>query len=161
MSSQYSKLGILFKRYELATIHSIFITLRLATAVYDRTNFTILDVLDLSDPLPTNYTAAEFFNIFDLALKFDARSTDSYLYTAFQFLNYLTQFLAVRQGASRASLNFEGTLPLRQLIAVPILVFNNQFMEQASGVLPSQNRNRTASLVNPGYQVSSPCSQLT
>jgi hypothetical protein len=112
-----------------------------------------LDVLNLSDPLPTNYTPAEFFTIFDLALKFDARSTDSFLYTAFQFLDYLSEFLAVRQGTSRASLNFEGTLRLRQLIAVPILVFNNQFIEQNGAVLPAQNRNRTASLVIPGYQV--------
>src|SRR5947207_12710299 len=34
---------------------------RRASAVFDRFNFTITDVIDLSDPVPTNYTAKDFF----------------------------------------------------------------------------------------------------
>ena len=129
------------------------ITQRLATTVYDRTNLTIIDIFELSTPTPTSYAPSDFFPIFGLALDFDTRALDNIHYTAFQYLEYLTTFVQEQLALSRNA-GFEGTLALRQLMATPVLVFNNQFIEQNTDhSLPSENLNRTATLVVPGYQV--------
>jgi len=39
---------------------------RRATTTYDRSNLTIMDVVDLSPPIPTNYTAEDFFFFYDI-----------------------------------------------------------------------------------------------
>jgi len=44
----------------------ITISRRIATTVYDINNYTILDIFDLSNPTPTNYTAEEFLDIFEM-----------------------------------------------------------------------------------------------
>src|SRR5436309_3423328 len=66
---------------------------RRASTVFGRTNYTILDVIDLSDPIPVNYTAEDFFTFYDVIFQFNSSQPDFYLTTQFQFLLSISSFL--------------------------------------------------------------------
>src|SRR5271167_3938065 len=42
------------------------VTNRRASTVFDRFNATIIDIINFSDPTPTNYTAEDFFSLLDI-----------------------------------------------------------------------------------------------
>jgi len=123
----------------------------MATTVYDRTNDTILQVLDLTNPLPTNYSAEDFLKVFDLALEVDF--VPGYLNsTQYQNLEYLAVWFVP---SATYDVDYAKLLQLNQFIATPIQVFNYQFLQTPgiSLIVPPENLNKTGDLVKPRYQV--------
>jgi len=122
-----------------------------ATTVYDRTNDTILQVLDLTNPLPTNYSAEDFLKVFDLALEIDF--APGFLNsTQYQNLEYLAVWFVP---SANYDVDYAKLLQLNQFIATPIQVFNYQFF-QSPGIpliVPLENLNKTGDLAKPRYQV--------
>lgn len=123
----------------------------LATTVYDRTNDTVLQVLDMTDPLPTNYSAEDFLKVFDLALEVDF--VPGYQNsTQYQNLEYLAVWFVP---SATYDVDYSKLLQLNQFIATPIQVLNYQFL-QTPGIpliVPPENLNKTGDLVKPRYQV--------
>jgi hypothetical protein len=102
------------------------ITKRISSTVCGRSNLTILDVLDLSDPSPTNYTAETFFEIFESEAFnwgnqthfFDTGDESTINSTALNI--FLDVILAIDN-----SDDYDFTAGfLRQFLAVPVLVYN-------------------------------------
>jgi len=116
---------------------------RFATTVYDRSNYTILEVLELSEPVSANYTPQEFFQFYDMALDFSSDTSSGVTnFMFFQAINYDIN------GQSSGQLDLvEITAHLRRLIVVPISVFNSRFLDPlGTSDIPSENMNRPAAL---------------
>jgi hypothetical protein len=141
---------------EYSTVLSI--TEYTATTVYDRTNFTILDVTEMSNPTPVSYSPGDFFAVFDHALAVSLLDGTNAIDV--QFLFYLTPLL---EWAQKNAINDYRQLELlRQFMTVPLLVYTNQFMNAPDSKqlpVPLENQNRSAALVTVGYQVR-PCLSL-
>jgi hypothetical protein len=125
------------------------ITKRLATTAYDYGNRTILDVWNLSDPVPTNYTSDLFFPVFDKA--FPLSEDASWL-----------PDLVKSHISGQPSIMLE---TLKQLMAVPILAYNVRFSGIATFNLDltgiatlyysgfPENSNRSAEFAKQSYKV--------
>jgi hypothetical protein len=48
---------------DLESITQMTVWKRYGSTVMDRSNFTILDILDLADPVPVTYKAQDFLNL--------------------------------------------------------------------------------------------------
>ena len=66
---------------------------RRASAVFNRFNFTITDVINLSDPVPTNYTGDDFFVFYEIIFAVDESNTDSFKSTQYLFLTSVASYL--------------------------------------------------------------------
>jgi hypothetical protein len=124
------------------------ITQRIATTVYDISNTTILRILDLGDATSTNFTASDFFKAFNVAIgvSLEPGFLNS---TQYQMLEYLSVYFTPAPGVNVA---YDKILQLKQFIATPVLVYNNQFLDMP-GDLPSDNLNKKGDVVIPSYQV--------
>jgi hypothetical protein len=102
---------------------------RQSTTVFDRSNLTIIDIVNISDPTPTNYTVNDFFTFYDII--FLVNETDpSY--------NITPQYLLVRllnEDLISNPLNWfnigaaSGVSKLQQLLTTIPLIFNNMFWQ--------------------------------
>lgn len=115
---------------------------RFATTVYGRTNYTILDFLEFTEPVSANYTVDEFFQFYDMAFDFDSNTPSSQ--TNFMFFEALNYDI-VGQSSGFIDLT-EAAAHLRRLIAIPVSVFNDRFLDPLGNDLPKDNMNRTAAL---------------
>ena len=127
---------------------------RRATTVFDRSNLTIIDILDLSDPTPTNYTADDFFAFYDLFLM--VNETEPFYNITAQY-SLLTILMAVINGNGENWFDIgdvSGVSSLQQLLATIPLIFNSAFW----GFPLSSNLNmgKSVALAVPGYRVATP-----
>jgi len=108
------------------------VTQRNATTVYDRSNFTILDVYNLSAPIPANYTADLFLQAFRLASTYNNNSDSLSLNLA--FANLVTVESLNGNSADEPVNGVQVLTNLKRLMALPVLVYNSPFLtgEQAS-----------------------------
>ena len=120
----------------------ITISRRRATAVYSRSNYTILDIQNASSPEPTTYDPIkDFFPIYDMAMYVPPNLTD--VTTALDYMSWICG-----QGISDSY--YDAHMLLRQLISVPVGLFNDVY----AGVgFPPDNQNTTGSLSIPAYRV--------
>jgi len=99
---------------------------RRATTVFDRYNYTILDVIELDENWETtNYGSEDFLALFDSVFHFDPTQPDWSTSVQFSFVNTLAAYLTNRIQKQEVSGADEGLSSLRALFAVPILEFNN------------------------------------
>jgi hypothetical protein len=130
------------------------ITRRLATTVYDYRNQSILGLTNLTDPTPTNYTAIDFIDIFEvvLTLPSGALEQDTVVGT---FLNIMynqisappassTEVCWAQQAGGTSSLS-----GLFQAIALPITLIGVD-----PETIPADNQYITASFARPYFRVS-------
>lgn len=111
------------------------ITLRNATVIYNAINGSIVDAIDFeAEAIPTNYTANDFFTVYDVALN-NAYQTEFYS-IQYQFLLDLVEFYTTptQIGATAA---YE-SMVLKQFVATPLLVYNNAF-GTGDGPTPAAN----------------------
>lgn len=105
-----------------------------------------MDILDISDPIPTAYTPDQFFQIFDRVLEVEVTSPKS---TNAQFFSYIAWMQGSEEQVTGPG-DYLGTRVLRQFIATAILVYNDQFMRTYH---PIGNVNCSAGLALTGNQV--------
>jgi hypothetical protein len=126
------------------------ITKRVASAVFDRFNFTIMDVTGLSDPSPVDYSPQDFFGFYEAIFAVDPKLNESdwTLSTQYSFLLILTSFLESVKGTQINSGTGAQQLRLQEFLATPIALFNNAEI----GALTPDMGN-TLALAIPSYRV--------
>jgi hypothetical protein len=126
------------------------ITKHVASAVFDRFNFTIMDVTGLSDPSPVDYSPEDFFGFYEaiFAVNPALNASDWTLSTQYSFLLILTSFLESVKGTQINSGTGAQQLRLQEFLATPIALFNN-----AQIGLLTPNMGNTLALAIPSYRV--------
>jgi len=124
---------------------------RRATTVFDRSNLTILDILNISDPTPTSYTTNDFFAFYDIL--FAVNETEPFYNVTAQF-SIITILLSVINGNGENWFDIGdvgGVLSLQQVLATIPLIFNSAFWQLS---LPSNlNMGQSIGLAIPRYKV--------
>ena len=122
------------------------ISKRRASTVFSRSNFTILDVINLSDPSPVNYTADNFFSFYEVLFKFF--SSADITSTQFTFLLSISNYLLTNQGEQIDDGVGIRQLRLQEFLACPLVIFNNAYIEE---LMPDMGNS--LSLAVPAYRV--------
>jgi hypothetical protein len=123
------------------------ITERRASTVFNRSNYTIMDIIKISDASPTNYTVNDFFLLYEIIFAFNASKEDASLTTQYLFLEAIVQNL---QNGLKANDLTTGArlLQLQAFLAAPLVVFNNIVWGG-----PTPNMGNSAALAVPSYRV--------
>lgn len=121
---------------------------RRASAVFDRFNFTITDVIDLSGPVPTNYTAKDFFTFFDIVLALNQTDANWWKTTQYLFLLGIQTYLGDPTSVQNGTGSDDRLSRLQEFMATPIFLFNN-FVYGG----PVEGLGRSATLAIPSYRV--------
>jgi len=116
---------------------------RRASTVFDRSNFTITEIISLSDPKPTNYTPEDFFHFYAIVFAVDENQANYTSTIQYLFLYSIASFL-IEQVTERAV----DLARLRQFLATPLLIFNN--VEYGG---PTFDMGKSVSLAIPSYRV--------
>jgi hypothetical protein len=120
---------------------------RRASTVFDRFNYTIIDIPYLSNPVAMNYTAEDFFAFYERVFYINqtapgVESSTPYLFMVLieEFFGNINQIAAIDDRLSR----------LYELLAVPMFSFNNvsYFPDE---VIP--NMGNSISLATVSYRV--------
>jgi len=132
------------------------ITRRRATTAFDRSNLTITDILDISEPIPTNYTANDFFIFYDIL--FSVNQSEPYYDLTAQYL-MMTALHSDINGDGRRINSFDigllgSLLDLQQLLAAIPLLFNSMFWELP--VALDVSMGKSVALAIPRYRVATP-----
>jgi hypothetical protein len=122
---------------------------RRASTVFDRSNFTILDIIDFSDPLPTAHTPADYFLFYEVIFAVDT-SVDHYNQTVqYLFLDIVSSYLR-NEVNSQIDIK-EHLLKLQEFLATPIAIFTNIMWD-----IPTPNLGQSITLATPSYRVRPP-----
>jgi hypothetical protein len=127
---------------------------RRATTIFDRSNYTILEITDLTDPVPTSYSPADLFGFYDLLLNVNETKQNWQYTTQFSLLFSLASYLHINQDNQLDSGGESRQLQLQAFLATPFAVFND-----ASFVLPDtvpddpSIMGKQVGLAVPGYRV--------
>jgi len=122
---------------------------RRATTVFDRSNLTIIDILEISNPVPTNYTPDDYFTFYDIVFGVDESEP---------FYNLTAQYLLISQLDTNLTplenpfdLGLAGNvLSLQQVLIAVHLIFNNMYW---SYPFPYDNMGKRIALAVSSYQV--------
>jgi hypothetical protein len=134
-------------------INKITITQRRATTAFDRKNYTILEVIKLSDDWqPTNYGPEDLFPLFDTIYRINISAPGWDTSTQYLFLISTWEYFTSRIQLTQLTGADEGFVKLRSLFATLVLRFNNVVW---SGPLPD-NMGKSISLAKSSYRVISP-----
>jgi hypothetical protein len=126
-----------FDRYVIVCLHPYF-----------RFNFTILDVIDYSDPVPTNYTASDFFIFYESLFAVDDK-VDTYGGSVqYLFLIGIHSYLTITADTQNGTGSDDRLLRLQDFLATPIMIFNNAVW---GGDTPDMGNSAT--LAAPSYRV--------
>lgn len=123
------------------------ISKRRASTVFSRSNFTIMDVTNLSDPSPVNYTADDFFSFYEVLFKLASNHPDI-TSTQFTFLLSISGYLLTNQGEQIDDGVGIRQLRLQEFLACPLVIFNNAYIQQ---LMPDMGNS--LSLAIPAYRV--------
>jgi hypothetical protein len=124
------------------------ISQRRASTVFDRFNFTITDVIDLSNPSPTNYTSNDFFTFYDIIFAIDQSETNWPQTAPYLFLLGLSTYLGDPTSTQNGTGSADRLSRLQEFLATPIFLFNNAIFGG-----PVSNMGRSVTLAIPSYQV--------
>ena len=103
---------------------------RHASTVFDRQNFTVMDVTDLSTPIPIAYRPDILFSFYEKVMNFNLSSPGSSNSVQYSFLLSLSSYL---QHLSTAE-GFGGAQRLRiqEFLAAPIVIYNDAWLARQS-----------------------------
>ena len=126
--------------------------------MYSISNYTILDIYDLSEAIPTNYTAVMFLEVMDSA--FSVNQTGDSTNAVFDSMLQLGSVNFQRDNSTSLPIwmgdSVELLANLERILAVTVLVFNDNFLQGANGGLPpSKNSSVRGALANPSNRVNS------
>lgn len=126
------------------------ISTRKATTVFNRGNYTILDIIDLSPPTPVIYTPADLFGFYDIILNVNLSRPNWQYSTPFSLLFSLANYLHINQENQLDSGGGSRQIRLQAFLATPFAVFNNAWfsLPEDSGTM-----GKSVALAIPGYRV--------
>jgi hypothetical protein len=122
---------------------------RRATTIFDRFNFTILDIVDMSAPNPVLYTPEDLFPFYEIIFAIDETQPNWFATTQMLFLTSLTSFLRYDSDTETATGSIDQISRLQEFMAVPMAVFNDVIY----GVGLPPNMGTTVTLAIPSYRV--------
>jgi hypothetical protein len=125
---------------------------RRATTIFHRFNFTILDVVKMSDPTSVIYSPDDFFPLYEIIFAIDESQPNWFATTQMLFLTSLTSYLRYDSDTESATGSVNRVSRLQQFMAVPMAVFNDVIY----GVGLPPDMGTSASLAIPSYRVR-PC----
>ena len=120
---------------------------RRASTVFDRFNFTIIDIIDFSDPTPVEYTPDDLFLFYNIIFAVNQTQENWWLSTQYLFLLGVTSSLTTWP-AENGTGSHDQLSRLQEFLATPIFLFNNV---QYGG--PITGLGTSASLVTQSYRV--------
>jgi hypothetical protein len=129
---------------------------RRATTIFNRFNFTILDVVKMSDPTPVVYSPDDFFPFYEIIFAIDESQPNWFATTQMLFLTSLTSYLRYDADTESATGSVNRVSRLQQFMAVPMAVFNDVIY----GVGLPADMGNTASLAIPSYRVNTCLTKL-
>jgi len=123
--------------------------MRRASAVYDRYNYTVIDVLDMTEPVPANYTAEDFFGFFDVIFGIPFNTTGWSLSTQYRLLLHISSFVQENQDNQIVSGEGVRRAKLQSFLATPMAAFNDAWQEQNI----TEGMGKTIALAGQSYRV--------
>ena len=123
-------------------------TMRRASTIFDRYNFTILGIKDLSDAAPTDYGPTDFFPFYDSIFFVDPSEPNWFQTTQYMLVVAVATYLGVNVGTQQATGSDDRLLKMQEFLAVPIFLFNNV----AFGG-PTSDMGTSISLARSSYKV--------
>ena len=127
------------------------ISKRRASTVFSRSDFTIIDVIDLSDPTPVTYTPEEFFSFYEVIFRIAQNQTNWNFSTQFSFLVSVSSFLLSDSDDKIDSGGGNIQLRLQEFLACPIVIFNSAWLRQLQN--STADMGKSLSLATPSYRV--------
>ena len=121
---------------------------RYASPVFDRFNFTITDIIDFSPPIPTNYTADDFFTFFDIVFALNETDANWWKTTQYLFLLGIQTYLGNPTSVQNGTGSDDRLSRLQEFMATPIFLFNNVVYGG-----PVDGLGKSATLAIPRYRV--------
>jgi hypothetical protein len=131
------------------------ISARNASTVFDRFNFTIIDIIDLSDPTPVTYGPEDFFTFYEIIFAVDQTQQNWWLTTQYLFLLGISSALST-WAPENGTGSYDQLSRLEEFLATPIFLFNNG---QYGG--PTPGLDTSATLVTQSYRVLLTLNHLT
>lgn len=122
---------------------------RRGSTVWNRSNFTVTDVVNLSDPSPVEYSPDDFFEFYDLILAVDPNTTEWLLTSQYALLLTTSAFVAYNGDYQIDSASYTRDFRLQEFLATPIAIFNNAFQRYR---MPD-GMGKSLTLVVPSYRV--------
>jgi hypothetical protein len=123
--------------------------MRRATTVFNRFNFTIMAIKDLSTPVPTHYNPQDFFVFYDTMFALNQSQPNWYLTTEYMLLIAITSYLGADLDTQRATGSDDRLFKLKEFLAVPIFLFNNVAF---GGGGPTPDMGKSVTLAIPSYK---------
>jgi hypothetical protein len=127
------------------------ISKRYASTVFDRSNHSIVDVIEMSSPTPVTYAAQDFFAFYEYIFKVDLNSTDFPTSTPYSFLLTITSYL--QNSGEDNQLEPLGGSPQRRLqefLATPVIIYNDAWL---GSTVSDPDMGKTLSLAIASYSV--------
>lgn len=133
------------------------VTNRRATTVFNRFNYTILEISDLSKSTPMNYTANDLFGFYDVIMNVNLTQENWQFSSPFGLVKGLANYLLVGQDIELDSGGGSRQLRLQSFLATPFAVFNMAWLHLADD---ASVMGKTIALAVPGYRVFLPTNQV-
>jgi hypothetical protein len=128
---------------------------RRATTVFDRSNLTIIDILSISDPTPTNYTTDDFFTFYDIL--FAVNETEAFYKSTVQYSLVSILWAVINSNSDGQNWFDIGGVTvvsdLQQVLATIPLVFNSMYWEFPPNFTVDLNLGKSIALAIPRYRV--------
>jgi hypothetical protein len=125
------------------------ISQRRASTVYNRFNYTIEDITDLSDPTPMDYTPDDFFTFYPEILAVNQSQTNWSSSVKYRFLLMISAFLQSYQDNQIESGANPRLLKLYAFLATPIAIFNDAWSSRQT-----PDMGNTIAVADSSYRVS-------
>jgi hypothetical protein len=128
----------------------LFITRRHGSIVFDRTNLTLLDITDLSDPVAVPYEPEDFFTIYNAIFAVNLTSPEVQMSTSYAFLLTLTGTLRAT-GDENLGLSAKfGHTQLKEFLAAPMVVYNDAWSRK---IVSDPDMGKSLALATASYRV--------
>ena len=122
---------------------------RHASTVFDRTNLTIVDVVDMSEPVPVSYQPEDLFGFYNRIFAIDTNSTNWNTSTPFNLLLTLSSYL---QPSSAKHIDPFGLqqVRLQEILATPLVIYNDGWLGKNISI---PDMGKSLALAIPSYRV--------
>jgi len=126
---------------------------RYGSTIFDRSNLTLLDVKDLTDPLPIIYEPSDLFNVYQKIFTVNLNSPGWDTSTPFSLLLSVSTFLLTSASQQIQSLGSLREIRLQEFLATPIVIYNDAWLGRA---VSDSDMGKSLALAIPSYRVLDP-----
>jgi hypothetical protein len=129
----------------------MYITKRFGSTVFDRRNFSVIDVTDLSEPIDVAYEPNDFFTLYEAIFNISVTGTVAQFTTSYSFLRTVSAYLQSTGDVHLAELKRSGHNMLDEFLVAPLVVYNDAY--QGMDVSEPDNLGKTLALAEASYRV--------